>query len=339
MPQIRSFDKPFELVDYTEELNLIPNTWGLVNSLGIFSSEGVSQNTISFETKAGTLGLVTDQVRGSRASVNKDEVGNIRSFAIPHFPLDDAVSPADIQGKRAYGTADQAETEANVIAKKIARIRTNHAITLEAARCQAINSGTIYAPNGTVVGDYYAEFGITRKDVDFVLGTAGTDVVAKGEEVIAHIQDNMLTGETLSDIIVLCSPGFFAKLIAQAGVKEAYKYYTSMQEPLRKRLGTGLNRTFEHGGLTYIEYRGVSPTGTPYITAGEARALPRGTTETFKSYFGPANKFSHVNTLGEEAYLFSYKDSKDSKIELESESNHVHLIRRPQGVVRLLSSN
>jgi hypothetical protein len=338
MPQIRSFDKPFELVDYTEELNLIPNTWGLVNSLGIFAAEGVSQNTISFETKAGTLGLVTDQVRGARASVNKDEIGNIRSFAIPHFPLDDSVSPADIQGKRAYGTADQAETEANVIAKKISRIRMNHAITLEAARCQALNNGTIYAPNGTVVGDYYAEFGITRKDVDFVLGTAGTDVIAKGEEVVAHIQDNMLSGEIVGGIVALCSPEYFAKLIAQAGVKEAYKYYTSTQEPLRQRLGAGLNRRFVHGGIEYIEYRG-SYNGQRLITAGEARFMPTGSVDTFKSYFGPANKFSHVNTIGEEAYLFSYKDSKDSKIELESESNHLHLIRRPQVVVRGFTSN
>jgi hypothetical protein len=31
--QTRSFEKPFELVDYTEELLLVPNKWGLINEL------------------------------------------------------------------------------------------------------------------------------------------------------------------------------------------------------------------------------------------------------------------------------------------------------------------
>ena len=338
MPTVRSFEKPFELVDYTQELNLIPNTWGLINELGIFRSESVAQHSITVESRAGTLGVITDQVRGARALVNKDEVSALRSFAIPHFPLDDYVTPADLQGKRMYGTADQAETEANVIARKMARIRQNHAITMEVARAFALTTGQIYAPNGTVAGNYYTDFGVTRKVVDFVLGTAGTDVIAKGEEVVAHIQDNILSGESVSSVYALCSPEFFAKLIAQAGVKEAYKYYTSTQEPLRQRLGSGLYRRFNHGGIEYIEYRG-SYNGTPLIPAGDAYFMPRGTSDTFISYFSPANKFSHVNTLGEESYMFTYRDSKDEKIEIHSEHNALHLLRRPQVVCRGFSSN
>ena len=36
MATIRSFTAPFEMTDLTEELLLIPNTYGLVNQLGIF---------------------------------------------------------------------------------------------------------------------------------------------------------------------------------------------------------------------------------------------------------------------------------------------------------------
>jgi hypothetical protein len=338
MPTVRSFEKPFELVDYTEELNLIPNTWGLINELGIFRSEPVAQHSITIESKAGTLGVITDQVRGARNLVNRDEVAALRSFAIPHFPLDDAVSPQDLQGKRAYGTTDQAETEAAVIARKLARIRMNHAVTMETARAFAITNGAVYAPNGTVVGNYYSDFGVTRREVDFVLGTTTTDVIAKAEEVIAHIQDNILSGESVTSVVALCSPAFFGKLIAQAGIKEAYKFYTSTQEPLRQRLGSGLFRRFEHGGVEFIEYRG-SYNGTPLIPANDAYFVPRGTADMFISYFSPANKFSHVNTLGEEAYAFSYRDSKDEKIELQTEHNALHLIRRPAAVVRGFTSN
>lgn len=338
MATIRSFEKPFELVDYTQELISVPNTWGLINELGIFRSESVSQHSITVESTAGTLALVTDQVRGARNTMNSDDTRSLRSFPIPHFPLDDAVTPQDIQGKRAYGNADAAETEAAVIARKLARIRMNHAVTMEAARAYAITVGAIYAPNGTVAGNYYTDFGVTRKEVDMVLGTGTTDLTAKFEEVIAHIQDNILTGEVVSEIVALCSPEFFTKLINHATVKEAYKYYTSTQEPLRNRLGSGLYRRFVHGGITFIEYRG-SYNGTRLIPVGDAYFMPAGTVDMFISYFSPANKFSHVNTLGEEAYAFTYRGATDEQINIQTEHNALHLVRRPQAIVRGFSSN
>jgi hypothetical protein len=338
MATIRSFDQPFQLTDYTQELLLVPNQWGLINELGIFRNEPVAQHSITIESSSGTLGLVTDQVRGARNTMNKDESRNLRSFAIPHFPLDDAVKPEDIQGKRAYGQSDAAETEAAVIARKLERIRKSHAATLEAARAYALTTGAIYAPNGTVSGNFYTDFGVTRKEIDFVLGTTTTELTDKAEEGIAHIQDNILSGETVTDVIALCSPAFFAKLIKHATVKDAYKYYTSTQEPLRNRLGSGVYRRFVHGGITYIEYRGAY-NGSALIPAGDAYLVPVGTSDMFLTYFSPANKFAFVNTLGEEAYAFTYRSPQDEQIQIQTESNHLSLIRRPAALVRLFTSN
>lgn len=338
MATIRSFDKPFELVDYTEELLLVPNKWGLINELGIFRSEPVAQHSITVEARAGTLAAISDQVRGARNLVNKDDNRNLRSFPIPHFPLDDMVSPNDLQGKRAYGSADAAETEAAVIARKLERIRMNHSVTLEAARAYALTTGAIYAPNGTVAANYYTDFGVTRTEVDFTLGTTTTEMVTKIESIIAAIQDNIISGEVVTKIVALCSPTFFSKLIVHPTVKEAFKYYTSVQEPLRQRLGSGVYRRFEFAGVEFIEYRGTY-NGSALIPAGDAYFLPMGTSDMFISYFSPANKFSHVNTLGEEAYAFTYKDSKDEKIEIQTESNALHLVRRPAAVCRGFSSN
>jgi hypothetical protein len=338
MAQTRSFEKAFELVDFTEELLLVPNTWGLINELAVFRNEPVSQHSITVESASGTLGVITDQVRGARNLANKDDTRNLRSFAIPHFPLDDSVKPGDVQGKRAYGSTDAAETEAAVIARKLTRIRMNHSVTLEAARAFAITTGAVYAPNGTITANYYTDFGVTRKEIDFLFGTATTEINAKGEEGVAHIQDNIVSGEVVTEVIALCSPGFFAKLISHATIKDAYRYYSSTQEPLRNRLGTGLYRRFTQGGITYIEYRG-SYNGAVLIPAGDAYLLPTGTSDMFISYFSPANKFSHVNTLGEEAYAFTYRSPEDSEISIQTEHNALHLVRRPQAVVRLFSSN
>lgn len=334
----RSFSNAFEVVDYTQELLLIPNQWGLINDLGIFREESVAQHTVTVESRNGTLGLITDQIRGARNLVNKDDTRTLRSFAIPHFPLDDSIKPEDVIGKRAFGSADQAETEAAVIARKLERIRMNHAITLEAARANTITTGTVYAPNGTVAGNFYTDFGVTRKEVDFALGTSTSDVLGKSEESLASIQDGIQSGEVVSGMVALCSPTFFAKLISHATIKEAYKYYSSTQEVLRNRLGSGLYRRFQYGGIEFIEYRG-SYNGQALIPAGDAYLLPTGTQDTFVSYFSSANKFAYLNTLGEQAYVFTYRSPNDSEITIESESNHLHLLRRPQAVVRLYTSN
>lgn len=337
MASVRSYQNGFEVTDLTQELLLVPNTWGLIGELGIFSNDSVAHNTVTVESMSGTLGVIGDKQRGERNNVNKDETRKIYSFTLTHHPLDDYITPQDIADKRKFG-ADLAETEADVIARKLARIRRNHAITLEAARCHTLVTGQQFAPNGTVSADFYSVFGITRKQIDFTLGTSTTDVMGKIEEGIAHIQDNVLDGSVVSDVVAICSPEFFGKLINHAKVQNAYQFYSSTQEPLRNRLGTGLYRRFQYGGIEFIEYRG-SYNGTRLIPAGEAYAVPRGVDDAFVTYFGPANKFDAVNTAGEEAYVWTYRSPKGDKIEIESESNFLNLLRRPATVVKMITSN
>ena len=325
----------FELVDYTEELLIVPNQWGLVNSMGIFTGQGISENSITVEKISESAGLILDRVRGERAYQNKDFARELHSFPVPHFPLDDYITPQDVQGKRAYGEANAADTLAAVRARKLQRIRMSHAWTLEAARCQALTAGTVYAPNGTVAVNWFTSFGVTQKTVDFVLGTGTTNIIAKIEEVIAHIQDNLGNGGNQTGVMALCSPEFFSALIAHDAVKAAYQFYASTQEPLRTRQGgnTTQYREFFFGGCKFVEYRG-SYNGSKLIPVKDAVFIPMGVEDMFETYFAPANKFDFVNTVGEEAYVFEYTDPMGEKVELQSQANFINMIRRPAGVVR-----
>lgn len=334
----RSFANGFEVQDWTEEVNVVPNQWGTIGQMGIFSEESVAEHVVIFEEITSDGALIVDRVRGDRAQVGKDASRKLHSFQVPHFPYDDAISPQDLQGKRAYGS-NGVETLEAVRARKMERIRQNHAWTLEFARAQAITQGTVYSPSGTVNQNWNTEFGVARKTVDFVLGTPGTEVLAKIEEGISHIQDNT-GGETVTGTVVLCSPEFFAKLIVHASVKTAYQYYASTQEPQRQRLGgaNAIQRRFVHGGTEFVEMRD-SYAGQRLIPAGKAFMVPTGTQETFRTYFSPANRFGLVNTLGEQVYMFESSDLKGTKIEIESESNFVNALLRPQLVIEFNSSN
>ena len=330
---IRDYGNGFKVTDLTEELVSIPNEYGLINQLGIFDVEPVSQHTVTFEASDRVIGLIGDKVRGERNNVSKDGKRVMRSYAIPHFPLDDYITPQDVQGQRAYGE-EGVERLASVQARKLTTIRKSHAATLETARAKMITSGDIYAPNGTVVGNVYTDFGVTRKQVAMDLTNAATDVLGKQREIVDHIQDNIMSGETPSEIIALCSPSYFDAYISQAGVKEAYKFYTSTQEPLRN----GNWSQFRHGDILLVRYNGkfkdASGVSQSLIPDGDAYYLPLDTSDTFKTYFSPANKFDLANTLGESGYLFVYEDGKGSKIEIESEMNTLSLMRRPAVVIR-----
>lgn len=337
----RDFSNAFQVVDYTKEVNTVPNTWGTIGQLGIFQEEPVAEQTVTFQETISDFGIIVDRVRGDRANQNKDYTRKLHSFAVPHFPLDDQILPKDIQGKSAYSSLTEAEQLDAVRLRKMERIRNSHAVTLEKARAQLLTTGTVYAPNGTVSQNWFTEFGVSQTSVDFVLGTPTTDITAKIEQAVAAIQDNAGM-VSFTGIVALCSPQWFAKLIGHAKIVNAYQYYTSTQEPLRNRLAAGgsvtaMHREFFYMGVRFIEMRD-SFAGTQLIPSGEAVFVPTGT-EYFKTFFAPAEKFGLVNTLGEQVYYFEQPALNGTAIQIETESNFVNACMKPALIIKATTSN
>jgi Phage major capsid protein E len=341
MPITRSFTNDFEVESYTDELLMIPNEWGLITKRRIFVPEGVSTNTVAFEKQIQDGSLLVDMVRGTRNNVNQDYQRQLHAFAIPHFPLDDAIVPEDIQGKRAWGDFNRVDTLAEVRIRKMERIRRVHAWTQEYARALAITTGDVYAPNQTVMKNWYQEFGVTRKEVDFKLNVATTEPLAMQEEVIAHIQDNAGNGGMMTGLLGLASPEWFSQFIKHPNIKVAYTYFATNEQLLRNRASEGgsvtpMNRTFSFGGINYIEMRDTYPVNgvqRRLIPAGDVYFIPEGV-DAFKTYYGPANTFSSINTRGLEAYMFEEKNPSDTMIKIQSETNFINVVTRPQAVVR-----
>jgi hypothetical protein len=338
MAQARSLTSAYDIVDWTPELNELPNMYGLTKELGIFSTQSVAQNVIQFESTKQTIGLVNDQHRGHRNTVSSEDNRKAHAYVLGHFPLDDALFARELVGKRAYGSMDTAETEAAAIARKMERIRKSHAITGEVARVHTLTTGTQYAPNGTVSANFYTDFGVTQKVINFALaGTGVTLVRDKTREAIDHIQTNMLSGEITTTHVALCSPEFFDAMVAQAGVIDAWKYaqgQLNLAQSLQNGLRSGAYDEVTFSGVRYIRYLGFKPNGTALIPAGQAFILPLGTQDTFVEYFGPAETFDTINTMGMEAYMWTQRSEDNTQIKISSETNFAHLLRRPQCVVK-----
>jgi hypothetical protein len=330
------FSNPaFSMASLTAAINLIPNRYGRLESLGLFPIKPVRTRQVVVEEMHGVLNLLPTLPPGSPGTVGKRGKRAMRAFIVPHIPHDDVVLPEEVQGIRSFGSETETESVAGVLARHLETMRNKHAITLEHLRMGALK-GEILDADGSTLVDLYTEFGITAKTVSFVLGTATTNVKGKCVEVLRHIEDNLM-GEYMSGVHVLCSPEFFDALTSHAKVEDAYKYWQQGAV-----LINDMRRGFTFGGLTFEEYRGQASTadGTVrrFIAAGEAHAFPLGTLDTFASYVAPADFNETVNTLGLPLYAKQEPRKFDRGTDLHTQSNPLPMCHRPGVLVKLTSA-
>lgn len=335
-----------KVVDYSGDIKLIPNQWGLVNALGLFKHEYGTQKTLLISRSEEAEHLMVDRNWDERnpsiAGGKKDWI----TFPIPHYPVDDAILPQDIDGNVDMATllttgGMNLETVATVRAGKMERLRRAHSVLLEMSRLQVLKDGTVFAPNKTVDINYYTEWGITRESVGLDLASTTVRPTVGIEEGIAYLQDNLQTGDIVDSFVAICSPEFFSALINNIFVQENYANFArggyqdgvtigrlTANAPLDARY-----RTFSHGGVTFIEVRG-SVAGVPYVEAGEAYMFPTGTSN-FETHFAPANRLTTVNQRALESYYFEYVNEKHDIIEIMSETNFINVLKRPDQIITL----
>ena len=333
----------FSATSLTQAINIVPNDYGRIRELGLFSSEPLTTTTVAVEYANGTLNLLPTRERGAPASLGMPEKKGIRQFGTFHIPHEDFVRADDVQNIITRVAADGVlDSVAALVNRKQIIMRRKHAITLEHMRMGALR-GEILDNDGSSLLNLFSEFGVTQKTVDFVLGTATTDVKAKAREVVSYMEDNLM-GETMSNVHVLASPEWYDKFIGHAKVEEIFKYYDGQNNPLRQ----DVRRGFPFHGLTIEEYRGgasyLQENGTygtrRFIPAGEAIAFPIGTQDVFSTYWAPADFIDTVNTMGEEIYVRNAVDPEFQRwVKLHSQSNPLPLVKRPALLVKLTSSN
>lgn len=333
----------FSSTSLTQAINIVPNDYGRIRELGLFSSEPLTTTTVAVEYNNGTLNLLPTRERGAPPSLGMPEKRSVRQFGTFHIPHDDFVRADDVQNIIArVGTDGVMDSVAALVNRKQIVMRRKHAITLEHMRMGALR-GEILDSDGSSLLNLFNEFGVTQKTVDFVLGTAGTDVKAKAREVVSYMEDNLM-GETMTGVHVLASPEWYEKFIGHAKVEEIFKYYDGDNNPLRQ----DVRRGFPFHGLTIEEYRGsasyMQENGTygsrRFIPAGEAIAFPIGTQDVFSTYWAPADFIDTVNTMGEEIYVRTAVDPEFQRwVKLHSQSNPLPLVKRPALLVKLTTSN
>lgn len=330
------FDNPaFSMASLTTAINLIPNRYGRIEQLGLFTPRPVIQRNIVVEEMHGVLNLLPTRAPGSPGTVGTQGKRKVRSFVVPHIPHDDVVLPEEVQGIRAFGSENQPEAIAGVMARKLDAMRNKHAITLEHLRMGALK-GQILDADGSVIYDLWNEFGVTQTTVNFALGSATTKVKNKCNEVLRAIELK-LSGEVATGVRALCSPAFFDALTAHDNVEKAFTFYQQ-----GAALVNDTRNGFRFGGIVFEEYVGFATDAAgqvrKFIPDGEAIAFPEGTLDTFATYFAPADFNETVNTLGQPLYAKQEPRKFDRGTDLHTQSNPLPMCHRPGVLVRLTAA-
>jgi hypothetical protein len=162
----------------TQAINILPNLYTRLGQIGLFRFEGVTQRSIIIEQREGVLSLLPSVPLGRARHRWHTRGRSMRSFALPWIPHDDVILPADIQGMPALGLSDAADPLVEVMNRKLTLMRRKHAQTREYMEMNALR-GIVKDGAGTTLYNYFTEFGLAQISVDFVLGTAGTNVQAR----------------------------------------------------------------------------------------------------------------------------------------------------------------
>lgn len=317
----------FSLTSLTAALNNIPYTPTVIAESGLFTSAGIATLDATIESDGKTIGLVSVQPRNAPQQVVLADKRTVRTFKVPHLPERATIMADEVQGVRAFGSQDQAQSINTIRDMRLAKMRSQIDYTIEAHRLSAI-MGNYYDAAGNQTS-LFTEFGVSQQTVSFALGTSTTAIKTKVALTIEAVE-SALDGLAYSGIDIYCGASFWKDLISHANVE---KFYMNWQA------ANSLNRDprlpFSFMGVNFIRYRGTAAVKIP---DAEAYAVPTGVTDLFITRFAPANYVETVNTIGLPFYGKVEPLEMNKGVAIEAQSNPLNLCTRPSSVIKLTSA-
>jgi hypothetical protein len=325
----------------TEVINVPPYTTGRPAQLGIFRDEPIRTTYVRLGIKGDELFVIPARERGGEVNVNiRPDQRSAVDFTIPHFPLLDKITPADIQNIVAWDSDYVFETVQSTYMTRMENLRGKHDLTHSYLDWGALN-GIVVDVTGKQIANIYDEFDLSETVVEFDLETATTNIAELNRDVKARIRKE-LRGTAATGIRCLAGPEFFDRYVSHDFVNKQLAAYAG-QTPNPGR--DDVQDTFTFAGLTLErideDYQYRQEDGTIVtkraIPDDEAIVLPLGT-PFFKRYIAPPDTMSGANKRPSpttKVFVSTKTLDHDKGVEVYTESNVLPICTRPQLMVRL----
>lgn len=337
MPGFDAFNSNmFTLRALTTAIDKAPFQPKRLGKMNLFESKPQSVRSISIEEYNGVLAVIPTAKVGAPATLKKPDKRKVRSFEIPHIPYSHQILAADLAGVREFGTETELQSVGKMVNRHLREMRRDIETTWEWHRMGAITGILLDADGSTVIYNLFDEFGTAEIVHDMDLGTGGTKQHGKGLELKTLIEE-ALGDDNYDHIRVLCEKTFFRAFIAHTQIQDAYDRWNNGQFLRDDPRFTG----FEYPkGVIWEEYRrAVNTVGTlDFIATNTCRAFPVGVPDLFQVNWAPGTKIDTVNTRGRPMYADQLVDPKKRWVDIDVETNPLHLCTRPRVLVKVITS-
>ncbi|WP_354684441.1 major capsid protein [Cupriavidus necator] len=328
MPALDIFnDDAFGVVSLTKAINDAPYQPNRIGELGWFAEDGVATTSMMVERQGETITLVPAGSRGAPGqNVPRDKRKLVPVPSI-HLPQRDTINADEVQNVRAFGSETDVELVTKLVNKRLAKLRRNIDTTLEYQRIGAVK-GQVLDADGSVLLDIFNTFGLTKTTAVMGLNSDTTKVRTKIVQT-KRAMEGKLGALMYRSIRVLCSADFFDAFVDHPAVVRAWDNFQD-----RGKLAEDNRGGFYFGNVYWEEYRGKVG-NTEFIPAGKAYMVPEGVPELFSTTFVPADYMETVNTIGLPYYSKQELMDFNKGVEIEAQSNPIHLCTRPDAIVEL----
>lgn len=326
----------------TEAINVPEYQTGRPAQLGIFRDVAIPTTYVRLSVDNDEISIIPARERGGESNLNMREGRRGINFDIPHFPLDDAINPSDLQNILQWGEGYAFTMVADVLQQKLAAMRAKHERTWHHMDWGALY-GNVVDAEGKVLANLFTDFGLTQTPIDFELSVTTTQVADRLGEVKTSISREV-RGAPTNGVRIFASSSFYDAYVRHASVKEALQYYPAAGQinPARD----DVTDEFRFGGAVIErvteEFAWRKADGTfemlPAIPDDEAIAIPMGT-DYFRRYNAPPDSVNLANRRPDQSIFVSQHERPHGKgVEIHTESNRLSICTRPQVITRLTMS-
>lgn len=327
--------------DMTVAINKLPNTYGRLLALGLFTALPLTSTFAEIKHRDGVLSILDAKDRGAPADKANRTQEQSLIMKVPHYPgLKDDVTPADIQNMNAFIDNEyRPKTAAEALAERLAAVRLPHDITAEWYRMQAIK-GIIEGPKGNVLHNLYEHFKVAQKVFNLDLENPDANLANICRDIKAYVSKNLRGLIITGPVHILVSSSLFKAFITHPSVEKYYLQWSNSQllaNPNHQAGNAGNGEQFVFGDILWEVYDAEAPNSIgdtkKFITDDEGHGFPTGGNKMFIDYSAPPDRMDEANkpvAPGAEIYVSVEPKDHNKGFEIDSESNRLFVNTRPE---------
>lgn len=332
----------FSAITLSQGVQRNPYQPGALGALGIFDENPIRTTAVAVEERTGVLKLIGFSERGTEGEQRTTEKRVMRYFDVPRLMHADTIHTYEIQNVREFpeGPTGQMQTVLMQLEKEVARrlsgptgLQANIEYTKEYLRLAAVQGKVLDPKNGSVLYDWFDEFGITAT-AEFAFNlTANAEGTLRPicnsiKRVMARKAQGAFTNTTR--VYALCGDAFYDAFVNHKDVVKTFINFEDARQLRDAAFGDAFNAV-NFDNITWVNYRGSDDNTAIKIADDKVKFFPVGAPGIFQEALAPGESAEFINQPGRPIYILPIPDiQRRMWWKMEAYSYPLYLCTRPE---------